>query len=59
MKTFCILSLVVLGLVPTILGTAAMADGAATGTPSASVEVGALPQLQAQTTPDTTLLRPL
>lgn len=59
MKTLCIISVAVLGLVPTILGTAAMADGAATDIQSASVEVGALPQLQAQTALDTTLLRPL
>lgn len=58
MKAMCILSVAILGLIPTILGTAAMADGATTDR-SVNVEVEALAQLQAQATPDTTLLRPL
>lgn len=58
MKAFCILSVAVLGLVPTILGTAAMADGAQTATAS-TVELGSLSELKAQAGADTTLLRPL
>jgi len=59
MKAMCILSVAILGLVPTILGTAAMADGATTANQSVSVELERLVELQAHTTPDTTLLRPL
>jgi hypothetical protein len=58
MKAMCILSVAVLGLIPTILGTAAMADGATTDR-SANVELEALAQLKAQAATDTTLLRPL
>jgi hypothetical protein len=59
MKTMCILSVAVLGLMPTIMGAAAMANGAPVANHSAPVELEAMAQLQAQTTPDTTLLRPL
>jgi hypothetical protein len=59
MKAMCILSVAILGLIPTIMGTAAMADGAPVANQSASVELEALAQLKAAATPDTTLLRPL
>ena len=59
MKAMCILSVAVLGLVPTIMGAAAMANGAAVANRPVSVELEPMEQLQAQTTPDTTLLRPL
>ena len=59
MKAMCILSVAVLGLIPTIMGTAAMADGAPIANRTASVELDSLQQLTAQATPDTTLLRPL
>ena len=59
MKAMCILSVAVLGLIPTIMGAAAMANGAAVGTQPVSVELEPMAQLQAQATPDTTLLRPL
>lgn len=58
-KATCILSVAVLGLIPTIMGAAAMADGAPVANQSANVEVEALVQLKAQAAPDTTLLRPL
>jgi hypothetical protein len=44
---------------PTIMGAAAMANGAPVANQPAHVELGAMAQLQAQATPDTTLLRPL
>jgi len=59
MKALCILSVAVLALAPTLLGTAAMANGATAASQSANVELEALAQLKAQATPDTTLLRPL
>lgn len=59
MKAMCILSVAVLGLIPTIMGTAAMADGAPVAKQSANVELASLVELQAQVAPDTTLLRPL
>jgi len=59
MKAMCILSVAILGLIPTIMGTAAMADGAPAANHSANVELEALAQLKAQAAPDTTLLRPL
>lgn len=59
MKAFCILSAALLGLAPTILGTAAMADEATAANQSVTVELEALSQLKAQAAPDTTLLRPL
>ena len=59
MKAIYILSVAVLGLMPTIMGVAAMANGAPVANPSAPVELEAMAQLQAQATPDTTLLRPL
>jgi hypothetical protein len=59
MKAFCILSVAILGLAPTILGTAAMADGAASTHQTVSVELEALAQLKAEAATDTTLLRPL
>ena len=58
MKAMCILSVAVLGLIPTIMGAAAMANGAAVANKPVS-ELEPMAQLQAQTTPDTTLLRPL
>lgn len=58
-KVTCVLSVAALGLIPTIMGTAAMADGAPVANQSASVEVQALVQLQARAAPDTTLMRPL
>ena len=58
-KVTCILSVAALGLIPTIMGTAAMADGAPVANHSANVVVEALVQLKAQAAPDTTLLRPL
>jgi hypothetical protein len=59
MKAMCILSVAVLGLMPTIMGAAAMASGAPVANQSVQVEIEAMAQLQAQATPDTTLLRPL
>jgi hypothetical protein len=59
MKATGILSVAVLGLIPTIMGTAAMADGAPVANQSTNVAVEALAQLKAQAAPDTTLLRPL
>lgn len=59
MKAMCILSVAVLGLIPTIMGTAAMADGAPVANHSTEVELEALAQLKAQAAPDTTLPRPL
>jgi hypothetical protein len=59
MKAMCILSVAILGLMPTIMGAAAMANGAPVANQPAHVELGAMAQLQAQATPDTTLLRPL
>jgi hypothetical protein len=58
-KLTCLLSVAALGLIPTIMGTAAMADGAPVANQSTNIEVQALVQLQARATPDTTLLRPL
>jgi hypothetical protein len=59
MKAMCILCVAVLGLIPTIMGTAAMADGAPIAKQSANIELESLAELQAQVAPDTTLLRPL
>lgn len=59
MKAMCIISVAVLGLIPTIMGTAAMADGAPVANQSANLELEVLAELQAQVAPDTTLLRPL
>ena len=59
MKAMCILGVAVLGLIPTIMGTAAMADGAPAANRSAPTELDSLAQLKAQAAPDTTLLRPL
>jgi hypothetical protein len=59
MKAMCILSVAILGLIPTIMGTAAMANGAPIANQSTSVELEALAQLKAAAAPDTTLLRPL
>ena len=59
MKAMCILCVAVLGLIPTIMGTAAMADGAPVANHSVNVELEPLAQLKAQAAPDTTLLRPL
>jgi len=59
MKAMCILSVALLGLIPTIMGTAAMADGAPVANQSANVQFESLAQLKAQAAPDTTLLRPL
>lgn len=59
MKALCILSVAILGLAPTLLGTAAMASGAASTSQSTTVELEALAQLKAQAASDTTLLRPL
>ena len=59
MKAICILCVAVLGLIPTIMGTAAMADGAPVANQSVNVELETLAQLKAQAAPDTTLLRPL
>lgn len=59
MKAMCILSVAVLGLMPTIMGAAAMANGAPVANQSAKVQLEPMAQLQAQATPDTTLLRPL
>lgn len=59
MKAICILCVAVLGLIPTIMGTAAMADGAPVANQSVNVELDTLAQLQAQAAQDTTLLRPL
>ena len=59
LKATCILSVAVLGLIPTIMGTAAMADGAPVANQSTNIQVEHLVQLKAQAAPDTTLLRPL
>ena len=59
MKAMCILSVAMLGLIPTIMGTAAMADGAPIANRSTHVALQSLAELQAQVAPDTTLLRPL
>jgi hypothetical protein len=59
MKAMCILCVAVLGLIPTIMGTAAMADGAPIANRSMNVEIESLAQLQARAATDTTLLRPL
>ena len=59
MKAMCILCVALLGLIPTIMGTAAMADGAPIANRSTHVGLESLAELQAQVAPDTTLLRPL
>ena len=59
MKAMCILGVAVLGLIPTIMGTAAMADGAPVANSSVNVELESLTQFKALAAPDTTLLRPL
>ncbi len=59
MKAMCILSVAVLGLIPTIMGTAAMADGAPVANQSVDVELESLAQMKAQVAADTTLPRPL
>lgn len=58
-KMTCVLAVAVLGLIPTIMGTAAMADGAPLANQSLRLELQGLEQLKAQAAPDTTLLRPL
>lgn len=58
-KLTCVLAVAALGLIPTIMGTAAMADGAPVANHSMNVELAALEHLKAQAAPDTTLLRPL
>lgn len=59
MKAMSILAVAILGLIPTIMGAAAMANGAAVANQPVSVELEPMAQLQVRTTPDTTLLRPL
>lgn len=59
MKAMCILAVALLGLIPTIMGTAAMADGAPIANRSSHVELETLAELQAQAAPDTLWLRPL
>ena len=60
MKAMCILCVAVLGLIPTIMGTAAMADGAPVANQSVNVELESLAQLKAQAAAaDSTLVRPL
>ena len=59
MKAMGILSVALLGLIPTIMGTAARADGAPIANRSTHVELETLAELQAQAAPDTFLLRPL